>query len=161
MIVTHPSITAMDSTAHVDGPVRTILVPTDGSDAAEAALEHAGSIADAAEASVHVLAVVDTTDAPSTFDVAFVDALERAKRRLADGLDGLDNRDIDGTGAVLRGRPAQTIVRYADEHEVDLIVLGRTGQSGLVAPLLGSTTNRVVRTSPVPVMVVSAEMGRH
>jgi nucleotide-binding universal stress UspA family protein len=151
----------MDSTATVDGSVRTVLVLTDGSDAAEAALEHAGSIASATGAAVHVLAVVDTTDAPSTFDVTFVDALERARRRLADALDGLDDRGVDGTGGVLRGRPAQTIVRVADKHEVDLIVLGRIGQSGLIAPLLGSTTNRIVRTSPVPVMSVSAEVDEH
>lgn len=145
----------MTTPNHGGRPPQTILVPTDGSDAAAAALDLALSIADGTDAVVHVLAVVDVTDDPMRFDVELVHELERAKERLiAEIVATHDEHDADVTGAVRRGRPAKTIVRYADERDVDLIVLGRTGRTGIVPPLLGSTTDRVVRTASTPVLVV-------
>ena len=145
----------MAPTAYADESVESILVPTDGSDAAEAALECAFSIADASDAVVHVLAVVDVTTAPFEFDVDLVDRLERAKTGLVeDVVDAYDGHEASVTGDVRRGRPARVIVQYADEHDIDLIVIGRTGRDGLATQLLGSTTRRVTRSSPVPVLVV-------
>ena len=135
----------MAPTAYADESVESILVPTDGSDAAEAALECALSIADASDAVAHVLAVVDVTTAPLEFDVEFVDRLERAKTGLVeDVVAAYEGHEAGVTGDVRRGRPAQ------------VIVLGRTGRDGLTKPFLGSTTRRVTRSSPVPVLVVPA-----
>ena len=150
----------MAPTAYADDAVESILVPTDGSDAATAALERALSIADASDAVVHVLAVVDVTTAPLEFDVEFVDRLERAKTGLVeDVVAAYEGHEAGVTGDVRRGRPAQVIVQYADEHDIDLIVLGRTGRDGLTKPFLGSTTRRVTRSAPVPVLVVPASSG--
>lgn len=52
------------------------------------------------------------------------------------------------------GRPAEEIVRYADQHSADLIAMSTHGRPELVRMLLGSVTDRVIRTSPVPVLVV-------
>ncbi|MFC6719051.1 universal stress protein [Natrialbaceae archaeon GCM10025810] len=142
-----------------DGTLRTILVPIDGSDGAAAALDLALSLADGTEATVHVLAVVDVTDAPLWFDAALVSDLERAKDRLVgEVVATYDDHDAHVTGAVRRGRPARTIVDYADEQAIDLIVLGRSGRSGIAPPLLGSTADRVVRTATTSVLVVPDEV---
>jgi len=123
------------ATEHNDGTPRTILVPIDGSDAASAALDLALSLADGTDAIVHVLAVVDVTADPMRFDAALVSDLERAKERLVDEVVATAaDHDADVTGAVRRGRPARTIVDYADERDIELIVLGRSGRSGIAAP---------------------------
>jgi nucleotide-binding universal stress UspA family protein len=53
-----------------------------------------------------------------------------------------------------QGTPFLEIVRYAKEHEMDLIVLGTHGRSGLAHVLMGSVAERVVRKSPCPVLTV-------
>ncbi len=52
------------------------------------------------------------------------------------------------------GSPHREIVRYATEHQVDLIVLGTHGRGPLGHMLLGSVAERVVRTAPCPVLTV-------
>ncbi|NGM70589.1 universal stress protein [Natronolimnobius sp. AArcel1] len=158
----------MGPTIHTDDDVRTILVPTDGSPASRAALSRALSIAeqlptnadesgtatDAETPAVHVLAVADTTGDPLRFDSSNVHELEQLKEQLvAEIASAYEDHDVDVTTAIRRGHPAQTIVQYAADNDIDLIALGRTGQTG-VTRLLGSTTDRVVRQSSIPVLVV-------
>ena len=57
---------------------------------------------------------------------------------------------------MLYGRPAEAIREYVDDTDVDLVVLGTHGRRGLDHALLGSVTERVVRTAPVPVLTVRA-----
>ncbi|WP_394741931.1 universal stress protein [Natronococcus roseus] len=140
-----------------DAPNRSILVPTDGSDAAEAALERALRFADCEGATVHVLSVVDTTANPMRFGVAEVADLDRARTELVDGIvDACGGRTsgFEVRGAVRRGRPTATILEYAEEHGIDLLVVGRTGRGGVAAALLGSTADRLVRQASIPVVVV-------
>ena len=59
--------------------------------------------------------------------------------------------------SVLSGRPHRAIVDYAAEYDVDLIVMGTHGRTGLDRYLLGSVTERVVRLSDVPVLAVGEE----
>lgn len=147
----------MGSTPHADDSLQSILVPTDGSPAAEAALERALTLAEDARPDdgdgdrdapvVHLLAVADTTGAPFRFTSADVGELERLKRQLVTELaSAYEDHDVDLRSAIRRGRPSHEIVRYADEHGLDLIVLGRTGRTGVMR-LLGSTADRVVRTA--------------
>ncbi|MFU8868037.1 universal stress protein [Natronococcus sp.] len=140
-----------------DAPIRSILAPTDGSDAADAALERALRFADLEGATVHVLSVVDTTANPMRFGVAEVADLDRARTDLVDGIvDACGDRtpELEVRGAVRRGRPAETILEYAEEQAIDLLVVGRTGRGGVAEALLGSTADRLVRRSPIPVVVV-------
>ena len=133
----------------------TILVPTDGSAGAEAAARHALDLASAFESTVVVLSVVD--DGAVSSGIADVDpqiaALERAAReaietveRLAEGSD----RPIET--AIERGRPHEAIRAFAEREGVDLISMGTHGRTGLDRLLLGSVAERVVRTSPAPVL---------
>lgn len=56
--------------------------------------------------------------------------------------------------AVVRGQTAPAILEYADEHDINLIVLGTHGRTGLDRLVIGSIAERVVRESPVPVVTV-------
>jgi nucleotide-binding universal stress UspA family protein len=58
------------------------------------------------------------------------------------------------TTDVRPGTPHREILAYVEEHDADLVVLGTRGQTGLERYLLGSVTERVLRSSPVPVMTV-------
>ena len=145
----------MSKTDAAANAIQSVLVPTDGSDAAEAALERALAVADRDAATVHVLTVMDTTSGPLSFGIDDVHELEDVKERLvADFAGSADDYDVDVTGAVRRGRPAEEIITYATEHDIDQIVLGRTGRGAVTEALLGSTADQVVRTATVPVLVV-------
>lgn len=141
--------------------VESILVPIDGSATAAAALETAFSVAESAGAAVHVLAVVDVSSQPLRFDAGFVADLEAARTRLVEEVESqYGDRTVPVTGSVRRGVPARAILREATDREVDLIVLGRSGNAGIAAPLLGSTTARVLREATIPVLVVPHEGDR-
>jgi len=133
-----------------------ILVPIDGSDVAEAALEHALSLATETDATVHVLFVADTAqDSVTVVGTDVVDALVRegqsvVERAAATAAD----RDVPVETAVRQGTPAEVIVDYAGEVGVDLVVLGTHGRGGLRRYLLGSVTESVLRTTDVPTLAV-------
>lgn len=149
----------------------TILVPTDGSNVAELAVEHALELAETYGATVHALFVVDTdamelslsaeqADRLDEGDLADLDGIEafaeRATRTVADSA---KDRGVDVVERIVGGNPHQSIADYAAEHGVDLIVMGSHGRSGIRRALLGSVTERVLRTTTVPVLVVDADDG--
>ena len=137
-----------------------ILVPTDGSDAAHAALVHALVLARPYGAAVHVLTVVDPSANPLAFGVEEVDELNRAAQTIVDDLvDAYVDHAVEVHGAVRRGRPHRQILAYADEMGIDLLVVGRTGVHGVSRSLLGSTTDRLIRSSSIPVTVVPSGTG--
>lgn len=134
-----------------------VLVPTDGSDAASAAVPHAIDHAVRYDATLHVLHVVDEQGVPPTPDGGRVlAALEQQGRaaieRVAQqaGTAGVDTIE----SAVASGPPHTAILDYVDEHGVDLVVMGTHGRRGLDRVLLGSVTERVVRLADVPVLTV-------
>ena len=118
-----------------------LLVPTDGSPTADRAAAHALALARAFDAAVTVLGVVDHEDGAGSFDAErAVEAVARRAERLA-----VDTLVVDGD-------PAEAIVDRAAAH--DLVVLGTRGRSVVGRALVGSTSVRVVRDSPVPVVTV-------
>ncbi|SFF98631.1 Nucleotide-binding universal stress protein, UspA family [Halopelagius inordinatus] len=137
-----------------------ILVPTDGSDGTAAALEHALDIAQARGATVHALSVVDQRVRLAAGDEQR-DAIEnslhdRAIAAVEDVAEAARDADVAVTTAVRKGVPYRCILDYADEHDVDLVVMGthgRTGRDKLES--LGSVTERVVQSTNRPVLVVN------
>lgn len=136
-----------------------ILVPTDGSEGTRTVLEHALSIAADNEATVHGLYVLDRR----RYTAAPADGTEKVKAELRDEGERalgsiratVEDAGLAGETTLQDGIPHRTILDYAAEHEIDLIVIGthgRTGPDRLVT--LGSTTDRVVKNGDVPVLVV-------
>ncbi|WP_435102149.1 universal stress protein [Halarchaeum sp. P4] len=135
--------------------IETLLVPTDGSDCAEAAARDAIDLARATWATLHVVHAVDPGAFGAELSESALDAIEEAGVRavvsLADIAETNDVREVET--AVLNGTPARTVVDYAHEHDVDCIVMGTHGRTGLERHLVGSVTERLVRLSDVPVLV--------
>jgi nucleotide-binding universal stress UspA family protein len=136
----------------------TILVPTDGSAQSDAALDHAVALARHHDATVHLLYVADTNrDSLTTQGGEVVDALEQeGDRVVSEALDRVE-AGISVVDTVLTGDPVETILDYADSVGADLVVMGTQGRRGLDRYLLGSTTERVVRLSSVPVLTIRSE----
>lgn len=138
-----------------------ILVPTDGSDAVAPAVEMALDLAETHEATLHALFVVEP---PSSFASAgegftgadnLLDEFEEAGHDATDAIaTRADDRGITAESAVLQGTPRDDILGYATGEDVDLIVMGTHGRSGVERTLLGSVTETVVRHSEIPVLTV-------
>lgn len=121
-------------------PARRILLATDFSDVAEHAAAIARAYARALGAALHILHVAWPGD-------------ELAGRVLL-GMEKDAGPDIAVTTAVEFGSPAARIVDYARRHQIDLIVVGTHGRTGVSRVLLGSVAERVIRTAPCPVLAV-------
>ncbi|MGQ3412481.1 universal stress protein [Natrinema sp. LN54] len=139
----------------------TILFPTDGSDHAATVAAHAIDAAATRDAALHVLSVVD--------DRAFLvldddrvervrDDLEATAREAADDAAArAADRGLETTTAVDTGNPAERIVDYAETADVDLIVMGTSGDE-YERNVVGSVSQRVVREAPVPVTTVGPDV---
>jgi len=166
---------------------QSILFPTDGSEGAEAAFDHAVDHASTYDATLHVLYVVRDDPGLSGMvekehaDVdrsGMVGGDELEREREEASKTGMTNKPPEPRGAVtehgrqlvadvadsvagvpvetavLRGDPYKRIREYADEQAVDLIVMGTHGRTGVDRYLLGSVTEKVVRTADQPVLTV-------
>lgn len=134
-----------------------ILAATDGSKQAEAALAHAIELGAATGATVHVVTVVETSDNQLKFSTAEVAELNEAAQAVIDDVVAAhDGQDVDIRGDVRRGRPAEALLAYAAEADVDLIVAGERGLGGVAEAILGSTADRLVQQADRPVTIVPA-----
>ncbi|WP_049968321.1 universal stress protein [Haloferax prahovense] len=134
-----------------------ILVPTDGSEGTMQAVEHALELADA-ESKIHVLSVVDQRvylaaggDQQDAVIQSLRDDAVQAVERCAEKCEG----EASTATAIRDGVPHRVILDYADEHDVDVVVMGthgRTGRDKLTS--LGSVTERVIENAKRPVLVV-------
>jgi len=133
----------------------TVVVATDGSESVKRAIDVALDIAGRFDASVHALSVVDESEVDASPE-QLQDELQTALETTADAaLATVENRTGKPvTTAVREGRPAAEICAYAREIDADLIATGTRGRHGENRLLLGSVAERVVRTSPVPVLTV-------
>ena len=136
-----------------------ILVPTDGSEGVDEALDHALDLAANHDATVHALYIVDRR----LYFAADDDDREAVRDRLeAEGADAVERireraeaADLDCVTEVREGYPDRDIVDYAEAMGIDVVVMGthgRTGRDRLAH--LGSVTERVVENAGCPVFVI-------
>ncbi len=133
-----------------------VLVPVDGSAPATDALQYALEQFDDADlVALYVMDPVDGSTAwgPGSADNWISAAEERAETVLEEAKETASAVDRTLTTDSVVGRPAHSIVEYAEEHDVDHVVIGSHGRSGLSRVLLGSVAEMVVRRAPVPVTV--------
>ncbi len=154
------------------GKVASILVPTDGSEGSIQAASCAGELARALNAKVTVLYIQsDEFLLEHSWGAAnFIhgvpegmgsveqirDALEKAahEKVIPDSIDALGQLDSEPTVKFLWGHAAEQIISYADENDIDHIVMGSHGRSGLKRAFLGSVSQAVANGAKCPVTVV-------
>jgi nucleotide-binding universal stress UspA family protein len=142
--------------------LKTVLVPTDFSDASESALRYGKAMARAFGASLHVVHVMEDLLAHAWAAEVYVasmpqlrDEIEKESRqRLGTLLTDAELKELRAETALLAGNPFLEIVRYAKAHNIDLIVMGTHGRGPIAHMLLGSVAEKVVRKSPCPVLTV-------
>lgn len=142
---------------------RSILVPVDFSEDADFALDHAVELAATYEAHVHLLYAVEQVTYPdfyypvsSTREKMVRQIRETASERLSERMGVLEDRGLDVEFTVVVGRPAEEIVRVANERASDLVVMGSHGRTGFRRMILGSVAEGVVRRAMCPVLVVKS-----
>jgi nucleotide-binding universal stress UspA family protein len=143
-----------------------VLIPTDGSENAEAAIPHGTAIAQRYDSDVHVLNVVDLQASGGLFNAGGLDEefLERLDARGREAVGVVANQiersapDLTVETAVERTKSfegaAGGVREYVEENEVDLVVMSSHGRSNLGRQLLGSVASTVLRSVDVPVLVV-------
>ncbi len=145
-----------------------IVVPVDGSKLSECALDHALTIASGCQAKQLVLLMIvekyesgpagytwggvasegrvaQTTQGVRARAIGYVTSL--AKK--------LESQGLPVAGTVVQGAPAEAILEYAKNIQADLIIMSTHGRSGPSRWAMGSTTDRVLRFSPIPVLIVT------
>ncbi len=137
-----------------------ILVPTDFSEPSDAALDYARALAEKFGASLHLLHIIEPHTSgpfsnelyigPSMYEVQ----VKEAQSKLAVRVPPADRARYGATTEVMTGMSADTIVAFAGDQSVDLIVMGTHGRTGLAHLLMGSVAEHVVRTAPCPVLTV-------
>lgn len=136
-----------------------ILVPVDGSEQAHRACEFV--IREFPDAALVLLHVINPAEAgysaqasiPSFSEEWYERETEQAEELFDEIAAAAEEVEMPVERVVEVGKPTRTIVEYAREHDVDQIVMGSHGRSGVSRILLGSVAENVVRRSPVPVTV--------
>ena len=141
--------------------IKTILFPTDFSNGARAAMDHAVSMARDYKARLILLYVIQDISIaewyiPSSLSVT--DLVEDMQRSAGKEMDKwateVSAKVAEVEKLVVRGVPFVEIIKTAKEKDADLIVIGTHGRTGIDHMLFGSTAEKVVRKAPCPVLTV-------
>jgi len=139
-----------------------ILLPTDFSDESLYALSYAADFAKMFNAKLYLLYVIYDIEKASNLHIPhpsitdlYKDLEAHAKRNLdsfgIDMLEGIKNVET----VVKRGIPYEEVIKFASENDIDLIIIGTIPRSGVERFFVGSTTQRIIRNAPCPVLVVT------
>ena len=152
-----------------------VLVPLDGSDVSERALAHAQSVAEALGARVYLLQVISLSheyeasrdaggESPSAVEYSLDLAREitagrqaRAQTYLEEVASRLESQGIRVETAVRQGLTLENITQFVEENGIDLIVMSTHGRGYFQRFMVGSVTDRVIRSSHVPVVAIPPE----
>ena len=144
-------------------PVKIILVPTDFSAASKWALRYACQLADAFDASLHIIHVLENPFAQAAFGEVYVpppgdfleDFYRRARTELEAQLSTEEKAKYSAVFISREGVPANEILKYLNEERgVDLVVMATAGRGGVARLMMGSVADKVVRAAPCPVLTL-------
>lgn len=141
---------------------RNIVIATDGSENSQRAISYGIEIAKLSGATVHALYVVDTVSFSSIpMDAGWESMYDTLKNEGEKAISEVKERGkvsgVEVREVLLEGHPSNEIIDFAEKNNVDLIVVGTLGKTGLDRFLMGSVAEKVVRGSKVPVLVVRNE----
>jgi nucleotide-binding universal stress UspA family protein len=137
--------------------LQNILVPHDFSETSEAAMRYGIELARTFGAKLHILHVSEkarfemATEFPLGLDMSLEDAI---RERLAKIMRSREQLELKPTFLVLSGAPYVEIVRYANDHAINLIVMGTHGRGPVAHAVMGSVAEKVVRSATCPVLTV-------
>jgi nucleotide-binding universal stress UspA family protein len=140
-----------------------ILVPLDGSQIAECVIPHVRAIAKSKDTRVELIGVAEPSDIPtrghialSDDDIKKIDA--DTKNNLHIYLDAIKKQligsQINAHSIVLVGKAADSLISYAQNNDVDLIIMATHGRSGINRWFWGSVAEKVLRAVSIPVLLV-------
>jgi nucleotide-binding universal stress UspA family protein len=158
-----PVLTVHPETPTID--FDNILVPVDFSVYSEKALQYAVEIAKKYNSKLHCFHVVQKEIHPSFYSAGITSLFEldhqledRIINKMKEELKPFRNEGLQVQFGVAEGKPVKEILTYASNHEIDLIVMGTHGLTGMNHLLMGSVSEKVVRHANVPVIVVKKEL---
>jgi nucleotide-binding universal stress UspA family protein len=146
-----------------------ILVPTDNSENAKEAFKCALKLAEKHDSTIHVISVVNIgyLEEAGKFESnhfklphSYVENIIKEKTKETEEFvrkNTVNYRGGEIARHIRKGHPVTEIISVAREKEVDLIVMGTHGRSGLSHPFMGSVAERVVRKAPCPVLTVKSK----
>ncbi|HJH32772.1 MAG TPA: universal stress protein [Methanosarcinaceae archaeon] len=138
---------------------RKILIATDGSEPNKKAVLYGIELARLSDAKLYIVYVVDTAAFASIpMDSGWEIMYELLQKEGTEAIQQIvDDAKVSGIGvesSLLEGHPSQEIIEFTQDNDIDLIVLGTLGKSGLNRFLLGSVAEKITRNSRIPVLVV-------
>lgn len=136
-----------------------ILAPTDFSKPSEHAIGVAADLAKALGAHltlvhIHDIPLFGFPEVPVLLGEGEEAVLAFARTEMKRLIEGLKERGVVAESVIQKGAPAADVISVGKAIGADLIVIGTNGRRGVERALLGSVTERIVRTSPIPVLVV-------
>ena len=136
-----------------------IVIATDGSENSRKAISCGIKIAKLSGATVYIVHVVDTLSVVSDLWTAGKEMIHEmmirdGKKILSKARKNIEDSGVEVKDVLLNGHPGEEIIKFAENNNIDLIVVGTLGATGLEKFLMGSVAEKVVRFSKVPVMVV-------
>lgn len=144
--------------------MKRILVPTDFSQHAENALKAAAQIAKKTNSEIHLLHILEIPNQMNDAFSASADIpevmlfIKKGKEALEKLKEKSYLKDITVTYSEQIGRVHEGILSYTNKNDIDLIIMGSHGISGIQEVLIGSNTEKIVRLSNTPVLVIKEEI---
>lgn len=141
-----------------------VLAPIDFSKSSQEALLVARNVAANYEADLQLLHVIEETLHPAFYNMGVMsirdlqpDIEERTRKALEQAFARTQGREVRTEYFTVEGHAAREIVRFADEHDTDIIVIATHGLTGVEHFMLGSVTEKIVRRAPCPVLVIKTK----
>lgn len=137
--------------------MKKILVPTDFSKTADLALDYAIKLAKCFDSEIHLLHSYDVPHSGATLMVNIDSLMEK------DAIENLENclarvkeksPDLNITTHAKSGSPDDAVIRFLKTHEMDIVIMGTTGASGIKGMIFGSNTSGLIKNIETPLLVV-------
>ena len=142
---------------------RKIMVPLDGSQVAECVIPHIEAIAGKSAARVELVTVIEPLEIPTRGQIALSDddikqidaeSKNEAAKYLKLVSGRLSHAGIKVNTVILSGKAADSLVRYAVNNSVDLIIMATHGRSGISKLFWGSVAEKILRATDIPVLLI-------
>ncbi|MDW5551335.1 universal stress protein [Methanosarcina sp.] len=141
-------------------PQRQILIATDGSETANEAADFGIEMVGCSGAKIFAVYVIDTTPYRSVpldqiWSDKVLEEFEKEGREATSYIEKIgEAAGVEVESRVLKGHPAEKIVTFAEDNNIDMIIMGSLGKGGYERILLGSVSEKVIRHAKIPVLVV-------